>query len=282
MKQLNYKDAQGTPELIALYGPPGSGKTQLACALPWGHPRWGNRAAYLAIDPRSAGLKSVRPEDREHIDVFVPEAKMHQGRLVLDMNAEVIAFLTRDWSKEAPDTRTLILDTVSVGADHVLDAVASSGAFSDKHITYGSGVAQLSIPMQGDYGAAQNVVKKWFRAAEAQPLNVLALFHGDVVESDAGEHPTAWGGPTTVGKAGVRDMSRKFENLLFVANRTVNVPAKDGKPATKAVLYEVHTQKRGVWEAKIRIGIKNDKPTFDITDNPRAFWEWFTTKMEEA
>jgi hypothetical protein len=274
LKQIEYKDARITPELIAIYGPPGAGKTQLACALPWGSPRWGEKAAYLAIDPRSAGLKSVRQEDRDHILVFQPEVKLVGGKKVIDMNGEVTSFLTGDWSK-TPEVRTLILDTISVGADSVLDAVASSGAFSDKHITYGVGNAMLSIPMQGDYGATQNVVKKWFRMAEQLDMNILALFHGDVVESDAGEHPTAWGGPTTVGKAGVRDMSRKFENLFFCSNRAVNVPAANGKPATKELRFEVYTQKKGVWEAKLRCGGVNPMPVTDITGNPRFFWEQF-------
>jgi AAA domain-containing protein len=261
------------PELIALYGPPGGGKTHLATSLPWG-PKWGERAIYVPIDPRAEGLKSVAPENRGRLIVVKPSTKLVNNELVLDMNDELVSIFTRDWKKEYPDVGTIICDTITVGAQEVLMAVTESASFSDKHITYGKGRAQLSIPMQGDYGAAQAVVRRWFIFLKNQPLNVLALFHGDYVEPESGEPGTLFGGPTTVGKAGVRDMAAKFDNLFFV-NPVAETVTKPGSPPQKRLRYMVHTQRRGIWEAKLRVGSKNPMPEVDITDNARSFWEKF-------
>lgn len=260
------------PELIGLYSPTaGCGKTQLATSLPWG-PKWGQHAIYVPIDPRSEGLKVVLPENRDHLIIAKPEPRQVGAERMMDLNAELVQIFSHDWKRDYPDAGTMILDTVTVGAESVLSAVADQAAFSNNPMTFGQGKAKITLPVMGDYGATQAIVKRWFQFLEQQPLNVIAIFHGDWVEPESGVGGVISGGPTTVGKAGIRDMARKFDNLFFLNLRQHTTP---GNPPKRETRYEVHTTKTGIWEAKLRTNKPNPIPTVDITNNPRTFWEQF-------
>lgn len=283
-------DPSTSPEFIGVYSPTaGCGKTQLVTALPWG-PKWGQKAIYVPIDPRSEGLRSVLPENREHLIVVKPEPKTaivqagaaqlgaSSPKLVMDLNEELVEIFSHDWRAEYPDVGTIICDTFTVGAENILMAVASQSAYSNNPITYGKGIAKITIPSMGDYGATQAIVKRWLQFLEAQPLNVIVVFHGDWVEPESGVGGVISGGPTTVGKAGIRDMARKFDNLFFVNVQDQAVPAAPGQPPKRSTRYTVHTTKTGIWEAKLRIGSStNPMPMTDITGDPKKFWTAFDT-----
>lgn len=259
-------------EFIGVYSPTaGCGKTQLVTALPWGD-KWGRRAIYVPIDPRAEGLKSVLPENRSHLIIAKPEPKRVGTELVMDLNGELVEIFSKDWKSVYSDVGTIIVDTFTVGAESVLGAVAKQASFSSNPITFGTGAAKITLPTMGDYGATQAIVKRWLQFLETQPLNVICVFHGDWVEPESGIGGVISGGPTTVGKAGIRDMARKFDNLFFLNVREEVTP---GNPPKRSMKYHVHTTKTGIWEAKLRVGGPNTMPTTDITDNPRAFWEAF-------
>lgn len=279
MKVTERPDPSTIFRRIAVYGLPKSGKTRAVTALPWGRGSWGARAIYIAADPGSEELGSVLPLNREHIILVKPEPKNVGGKLIYDPLTEAVAIATRNWKEDFPDVGTLIWDTATTTSQELLAAYADSGQFSDKHVTFGQPgtLTYHAAPMEGDFGAAQRstmfILKYLFR----QPLNLIVVFHEDWVQPNEKEVLGAvYGGPTIVGKAGIKTIAAMFDNLFRFS-------AKDKIEAGNKVVaeYAVHTRHSGPWMAGFRNPNEtNPIPKVVLNPDPINFWLAFDKAVE--
>lgn len=265
------------PRQIALYGDPKVGKTRTATSLPWG-PIWGEQAIYMAWDPGSPALESVLHENRSHLIVVEPQPKLlSTGKTAYDPLEEACTMATHPWSKDFPEAKTLIWDTMTETSLQLVRAYANTGQFSERHITFGKAgtPSYHASAMEGDYGAAQNstlfLLELLFQ--HQAHMNLVILFHTEVVEPKKGADPRLgglYGGPGCAGKAAVRKISQRFNNLF----RQYVGPSKstDGKLVPK---YMVQTQPSGndIWLAGIRLPMEeNPMPLVTLDSNPVNLW----------
>lgn len=241
------------------------GKTRWACSAMRGYPeKWGDKALYVCIDPGSEELSSILVADLPHI---VKEPFGEIGKPT-DPYKELVRILESKRA-EKEDCKTVILDTVSVASRSILQAVANSGKFSDKHVDIvSSGPGKLSLPMQGDYMAAQGMVMNILRMYKESGLNIIALFHDGLFEPEATSAAPSVGGPATVGKSALAPVAGWFHNLVRIEAKNVT---EAGKRATK---YFVYTEKKGPFLAKVRLRHPvNPIPEFELNPDPVNFWQ---------
>jgi hypothetical protein len=278
MKVTERPDPTTAHKRIAVYGLPKSGKTRAVTALPWGE-HWGERALYVAADPGSEELGSVLRNNREHLILVKPEPKSVGGKLIYDPLTESVAIATKNWKEEYPGVGTIIWDTMTTTSQELLAAYADSGQFSDKHVTFGQPgtAAYHAAPMEGDFGAAQRstmfILKYLFR----QPLNLIVVFHEDWVQPNEKDVLGAvYGGPTIVGKAGIKTIAAMFDNLFrFSAKDKVE---QGNKTVTE---YAVHTRHSGPWMAGFRNPHENNPiPKVPLKPDPINFWKAFDEAVE--
>jgi hypothetical protein len=235
------------------------GKTRWACSAMRGYPeKWGQEAYYVPFDPGSAELSSVLLADR-------PYLVTHQFKNAGDPYNEITRILDEDLAKASD---TIIVDTMSIASRVLLQGLANSGKFSDKHITIvDKGPGKINVAMPGDYGTAQNMVLNALRMLEATGKNLIVLFHDALWEPDATSSATPVGGPATAGKANIALVAGWFHNLIRVESRTVT---EGGKQKLK---YFAHTEKKGPYLAKIRQPLEsNPIPEFELNPDPVNFW----------
>lgn len=254
------------PARVALYGPAKTGKSRLATALPWG-PRWGERAIYVAADPGSEELGSVLEQNRERLIVVKPAPE--QGNKY-DPLGDAIKIATYDWKKDYPDVNTIIWDTVTETSRKLLAAYADSGAFSEKHVTFGKpGTLEYhAAPMEGDYGAAQRSTVFMLEYLDRQPLNKVLIFHDELVEPKENAVGMTFGGPALAGKAGTKIIAGRYDNLF----KTHCKELFDSKG--KATLeYRVYTAPFSFWLAGFRNPNKeNPIPMLKMDSDPVNIW----------
>lgn len=268
---------------VGVYGPPKSGKTRLVTCLDWGSV-WGEEAVYCAWDSGAAALSSTPKEHRAHINVVVPEDTIDPktGRRRYDPLTEAVAMATKDWQSVFPKARTIIWDTMTETSRQLLTAYADTGTFSDKHITFGTpGQATYhSAPMEGDYGAAQRSTLFILDLLFKQPMNVIVLFHDNVVTPDTkkGETFIAYGGPAIAGKAGTQAVAGKFDNLFRVEAE----PRFDGN--TIKPKHFLYSTPKGAWLAGFRNPITTGNPIarVELSTNPSEFWKTFISVYNNA
>lgn len=265
------------PHFIALYGPPKAGKTRLACSLPWG-PVWGEKAIYCAWDPGSAMLSAVPVHHRERIVAVTPTTSVdpRTKREVFDPLTEAVAMATTNWKEKVPGAGTLIWDTMTETSRMLLHAYADAGTFSDKHLTFGRpGEPSFhSAPMEGDYGAAQRSTMFILEHLFRQNMNLIILFHDNVVSPDSkrGETFITYGGPAIAGKAGTQAIAGRFENLFRVECE----PKLEGgkiKP-----MHYLYSTAKGAWLAGFRNPLTSENPLakVQLDPDPVTFWKRFT------
>lgn len=256
-------------EFICLYGGPGTRKTNLACSVNRALPdRFGKKSIYVGVDPRANALSSVHPLDKSNMIrvEMVPDEKGN-----LDPYTTLVDLLVNGY-KNIPDAGTIIVDTASVLAQSILQAVAVSGRFSSNHLVLESkGSGKLVVPMQGDYGAAQSMMMNLLRFAEKCPLSQLWVFHEEWVEPKSGTPDIMYGGPATVGQAIVADVEAKFMHVF----RTEAKRDSSSQGGTKELIYRVRTQDHAIWKAKLRCGGKNPIPEVTLGEDPADFWKKF-------
>jgi len=261
---------------VALYGPPKAGKTRLAASLPWGEV-WGEKAIYCAWDPRSAAMTSIPKAHRDHLIPVTPSfTKDLKGNTRFDPLTEAVQMATFPWKEKYPDAGTIIWDTMTETSRVLLHAYADSGTFSDKHLTFGKpGDASFhAAPMEGDYGAAQRstmfILEQLFR----QPLNLIVIFHDNVVSpsKERGETFTTYGGPAIAGKAGTQAIAGRFDNLFRVE---CEPRLENGKIRPKHFLYTIP---KGAWLAGFRNPSTGENPLakVELANDPVTFWQQFS------
>jgi AAA domain len=253
-------------ESFGIYGPAGSGKTRLAtCAMRANPTRWGNKAAYIAVDRGGANLSSVLGEDISRLLVYMLGDEAGKPYDPYDETMKIADELRKD----PQGCSTVILDTATVLARDILQGIANSGRFSDKHVMIvPSGPGKLAMAMPGDYGATQQSMFNIFRAFENLPLNFICLFHDGLVEPDIGDGFKPYGGPATAGKGAITPTAAWFDNLI----RTECVQIGTG--AGKVVKYLAHTEKNGPYIAKVRQKhLKNTISQVELQPDPINFWQ---------
>jgi hypothetical protein len=258
----------------ALYGPPKTGKSWLALSLP-STGRWAGRIIYVAADP---GSENFAFDPRV---VVVKPTSTAEGRHTYDPIAESAAIASHDWKADFPDASTLIWDTMTQTSRELLGAIADSGSFSDKHVYIGKpGTnAYIAAPMPGDYGAAQRSVMHLLSFLYRQPLHVIVLWHGEMIEPDSPGTGIVIGGPASIGKAIVTSIGGLFNNLFFTECRERTT----GTPPKRVVEYVVHTRKKAQWMAGIRLRPGQANPIPEIVvpaDDPTKFWREFDSATE--
>jgi len=276
-----------------LYGNSGVGKTALTTALPWGTPRWGDKAVYVAWDAGSETLLSVRPEDRKHLTVITPKLEHVSGdRMVLNPYKTAMDIATADWATLVPGAKTLIWDGATRLAEQILRAVANTGATvspskkekgEETRLVIGergeaSFMAQPIIP---DYGMAQNIVMQWGEFLRQQPLNVLVVCVSDYYKPEGGGYDgDTVGGPATIGTKIIPRFMKDFDNVfrISIEAETATVTSDKGPPKFERVNKRIlWTEKNGIWDAKIRrpVGTPNNLAKYELTTNPTDFWNLF-------
>ncbi len=226
-----------------------------------GYPeKWGQMAYYVGFDPGSEELSSVLWEDRQHLVV-------HEFKHRADPYKE----LTRILEEQLPQQKgckTVIIDTMSLAARELLQAIANSGKFSDKHIEIvKDGVGKINVAMPGDYMTTQNMVLNILRMYQVSGLNIIVLFHDALHEPEATSSAPVVGGPATAGKGAIATVAGWFHTLVRVECKGVT---EGGKPKVK---YFAYTEKKGPYLAKLRQPLpRNPIPEFELGDDPVNFW----------
>lgn len=267
---------------VAITGDPKSGKSPLATQLPLGTPYFGE-ALYIASDSGSEGLRSTPAEMRKHLHVVKPLDKDPKTGQSIAM-AEMWDILMRDWTKPDPrighpgwpNVKTLIWDTASETGEDVLYEIADKGQFSDSaHITIGDPGSSWAhnIPMQGDYGAAQDEIAKMLKLVLRSPLHVFVLFHLRIHETKGGQ--ALVGGPGTVGSATIRKTAKPFDAVLRTEKKLWTGEVAKQKVTEQRV--HIHSEASGIWVGGVRKSGKNPMPLVSIpNDKPlAAYWPRF-------
>lgn len=227
----------------AITGDPKTGKTPGVLQLPWGSDYLGE-AVYLAADDGAENLRSCPPELRKYLHVVKagPDAN---GKY--DPRREYWEIIMTDWRKKWPGVKTLVIDTMTEMGAELLSDIADSGQFSDKHVKIGVGTKyQHNVPMQGDFGAAQDEVARMLKEIFKLPLNVFVLFHLAIDETADGT--AIVGGPATVGKATIRKVGKPFDAILRFEKKQVFDP--DTKKAQQCIV--IHSEATGIWIGGVR------------------------------
>lgn len=266
------------PTKIGIYGEPKKGKTRLATALPWGG-RWGDKAIYVAWDDNALELASVLLPDREHLTVVTPDkAKVdaRTGKEYYDPLAEATEIASADWAEQG--YKTLIWDTMTSTAIDLLKAITVQGKHGN-NVSFGTPGKPDYVPQAtiGDYGATQRCVQHTLDFLFDQPMNVIVLFHA--VDDDDNGKAEMVGGPATVGKAAIRPIAGRFDNLFRVTSR----PIRQGNTVPPIYVQKrvVQTEPVQYWLAGIRAPLpKNTLSEFELTDEPVKFWQAWEAMMK--
>lgn len=255
-------------ERVIVYSEPKSGKTRFSTSLP---ERFG-KIVYFAADPGSESLGPVLPQYRERI--YVIQSGPEVGK-VYNPRADAMFVAQHDWTKDpkTPGAGTLVWDTLTQTSIQILAHIADSGEFSQsKHISIGTpGQPDFyNIPMEGDYGAAQNSISRTVDFLFRLPMHVIVVCHATYDEPKGGG--SLEGGPATVGKATVRSFPGRFNTAIHLVRR--DVPGKVGEPSVSEIT--AWTERHGIWSAGIRSSHEvNPIPKIRLNPDPINFWDQY-------
>lgn len=242
------------------YAAPKSGKTRWATSLPDSF----GQILYVAEDDNSETLGPVLDKYKSRITVV---KSVNDYSKTYDPVAEVFDIAV-DWKKYCPEAGTIVWDTMSATGDRVLQFIAEKAQFSGQHIVVGapSGPGRFVVPMQGDYGGAQNCITRLTSFLMQLPLHVIVLCHERLDEASGGQGIE--GGPATVGNATVRTYSKPFDITVRLEKKTTAAPGQPSKTTVTAF-----TERVGVWQASIREGGGvNRMPRIELEPDPINFW----------
>ena len=250
-------------ERILIYGAPKTGKTRFATSLP---PRWGE-IVYVAADPTSERLDSIFPAIRPRFHVVGSRPKAGE---LYNPRTDAFVMAQETWRARFAGVKTIVWDTITATGWDILVSIADQGSFSEsKHIIMGSKATKdlQSIPMQGDYMAAQNAIDRITTFLFLQPLNVIVVAHEGYKEAQEAGSKTLTGGPLTVGSATIGSYAGRFPTCIRLTRQSTGY-GKDAKPKITA-----WTETQNIWLAGIRSGHDyNPMPVCDLQPNPINFW----------
>lgn len=249
-----------TKERIGIYGVSGVGKTTFSLSVP--EVPFG-KIGYVAFDDNAETLRVCPPETRPRVTIIKPTG---DNPLV---NLDQVA-ATR-WSKEIPGLGTLLLDTVTTVAQRALLYVANQGFFAgsggDKHVVIGvpgRGMS-MAIPVPGDYGAMQNIIRGFFDTLfmNNDDIHIIALFHQKFGQDKQKDFV---GGPATVGSASIEETPTNFDTVIRLERRSQNIKDPKGN-VTKLSRVVARTDQHGYWIAKLREGGGKGNPISEVELN---------------
>lgn len=249
-------------ERICIYGSAKTRKTQLATSVPRGE-KYGEEILYVSADEHSELLPSVlHPEGIIVVDPK-PEPSKDGKPVKWDPLTEYVQIASApDWPTRYPKAKTMIVDTISLMSEHLLEAYTQTGVVQSGHRKLGTENTKTYHAQadKGDYGAAQrstNFILDYFFEL---PLHLILLFHQHWAEPKEGSLEALVGGPATVGEAQVRTLPARFDTVLHL------VAGAKGD-------ITIHTEPTALWPAGIRhrqIGRRLGE--IKMADDPREFW----------
>lgn len=280
-----------------IYGDSGVGKTVLATGLNWDTERWGEKAIYVAWDAGSETLLSVRPEDRKRLLVVTPKlTRGDNDRMTMNPYRSGMDIASADWSKLAPEAKTLIWDGGTRFGEQILRAVANTGATvsqakkdrgDESRLVFGQkGDADyMALPIIPDYGMAQHALMQWGELLRQQPLNVIVICVSDYYKPEGANDGDTIGGPCLVGTKIIPKFMKDFDNVFRITlePETIKIDEKDEQGRAKPPRFEqrlkrvLWTEKHGIWGAKIRRppSAVNPLARVELTPDVREFWKKF-------
>lgn len=264
-----------TYERILIYGAPKVGKTRFATSLP---ARFGN-IVYFAVDPGSERLDSVLAPYVSRIHVV--QSRPAKVGDVLDSRRDAFLVSQNDWVAQYPAVRTLVWDTLTISSQQILQHISDQGAFSSAgHISMGvkGSKEYQTVPMQGDYGAAQNAVDRIISFLFQQPLHIIIVAHEGYRESMEAGSKTLIGGPLTVGSKTIGSIAGRFPTCIRLTRRT------EGSGSTARSRVIAYTETNGIWVAGVRSKhLSNPLPMVDVIGDPlESFWKPYDSTFAAA
>jgi len=252
-------------DLILLYADCGAGKTRLATSLT---ERFGE-IIYFALDEGSEGLDSVLEKYRSRIHVIKPSWE--------NPFVDAAEIASRNWRKEYPTAKTLVLDTFSNLTWKLLMYCTQKGMFSDKHVQIGvgSGLAQ-SIPDRGDYrgtyGIIQNFVVQIIN--QQKDFNIIFVCHESSPDVDESGNKIP-GGPSIVGKKMTTWVPARFGTIIRLDREITNkIVAGKVEIETRVI---ARTAAHGSFIARINENSEQGNPLKSTILNidPVNFWKTY-------
>lgn len=253
-----------------IYGMSKSAKTALASL----HPRPpGSKIAYICPDPGALGLDSFLLEDRDAVDVFLPDGNFDAAHLdKLNWRVEAYDLAQQPWDSQKYGL--IIVDHGTVWCEEFLKESARLNSFSDKGAVTGTNNPKheagkkYAVAQPGDYMIAQNllveVVNNFIRQ---QDIPQVWIFQ-ETFDSDL-----KWFGPKAAGQRGPGILPNLFGTTLW-CSREVSKENPDGDLQVHLTNREGHIA--GAGAPADRAG---QVPPFKILKKGdlagmRAFWTW--------
>lgn len=250
-------------ERVLIYGAPKTGKTRFATSLP---ARWGE-VIYVAADPTSERLDSILPALQSRLHVVGSRPKAGEP---YNPRTDAFVMAQENWRARFAGAKTIVWDTITATGWDILVSIADQGSFSEsKHITMGSKATKdlQSIPMQGDYMAAQNAIDRITTFLFMQPMNVIVVAHEGFKEAQEAGAKTITGGPVTVGTATIGSYAGRFPTCIRLTRQSTGF-GKDARPKITA-----WTETQNIWLAGVRSPHDyNPLPVCELQPNPMNFW----------
>lgn len=256
------------------YGDPGAGKTNWGTAYP---EEWGE-GIYLAMDNDAARLDSVLPKYRSRLHV--------KGFEDDDIISNMSEFAVADWQEEHPKAGVIIVDTFSRASKQMMKYAANQGFFKgakgDAHIKFGPKDAEItqSLPSMSDYGGTQHLIMNWVDLLfqHQRHMHIILLCHEYfyIPGTDAPASASAFGGPDTVGKAGLKEFASEFPVVIRLV-----VKNKKGLDGVVRAKYQAIGSMQGDFTARIKEGLTGPNP-MAIVELQRDPQHWYRSFIENG
>ncbi len=252
-------------DLVLCYADAGAGKSRLVTSLT---ERFGE-LIYFACDEGSEGLDSVLEKYKHRIHVVKPTWE--------NPFVDAAEIASRNWKKEYPNAKTIIVDTFSTLAWRLLLYCTQKGMFSDKHVQIGVGTGlSQSIPDRGDYRGTYGIIQNFVVQVinQQKDFNIIFVCHQDQpdIDDDGNKIP---GGPTVVGKKMTTWVPGRFKTIIRLDREiTNNIVAGKVEIKTKVI---ARTAAHGSFIARINENSEqgNPMPVVPLNIDPVNFWEVF-------
>jgi thymidine kinase len=222
---------------ILLYGPSGTGKTELASTFPNPH--------FIDLD---RGLLSLSGKDIKYITISAKETTDPDFLAIPkgDRYAKADPFtkamkLAEYWANTLTEDDTLVVDSISFLNEYAVDYILK--------------IANQATPRIQDWGAAQGMLSDFLEQLNDVKCNVIIIAHNQFVKDEQSGF-VSWL-PDTIGKLATK-ISVYFDEVYLTG-----VERGRGNERDK-VIYYIETVPTRATTAKSRLGLPNriDDPTY--------------------